>query len=538
MRRAGAEAGALLAGALALLLAGRPGGGGAAALTLAAAGAEGLGLLDAPPAPRGGLASLRFRRPGLRGLAAGLVLVPWVIVARGESDPAAAARASRASLLGLALALASSPRALARSVAAACALGLLGLGGLHAFAASAWEAGLVLVALATTARLAAPGSFTAGEAWVLAHGAVAFAPSLVAATLSPEGDGGEEWSSVPTDRLAVDALRAAALVRGLLAAAFVLFPGFFSLGWCACAAGRWLRSAPACAGIALLLSGAAALRLADRLATFPALPSALAPLAGLGLPGPFLWLLSLLVENTRLMLFWVAALGAGLTGQTFLSRRFEGRLGNSIFLRKNFHLLAALLFLPAHFAAPALLNVALAGALLVFVVGECLRLAEPAGFAGVALNGLFASYLDERDAHGRLCISHLSLLLGMAVPVWLEGGIASSGGGAVGGGRPSLAACAGYVALGAVDVAGVFVGKPWGRRKIFEDSSKSVEGTSVAALAAFAALTGLERSCPCRAGPVGLAAAALVGATFEAVTDQMDNIFVPLQLYCAIKIVC
>ena len=100
------------------------------------------------------------------------------------------------------------------------------------------------------------------------------------------------------------------------------------------------------------------------------------------------------------------------------------------------------------------------------------------------------------------------------------------------------AACAGYVALGAVDVAGVFVGKPWGRRKLFQDCPKSVEGTSAAALAAAAALFGLQKSCLCRAGPVRLACAALAGATFEAVTDQMDNIFVPLQLYCVLKMAC
>ena len=538
MKRAGAEAGALLGGALALLLAGRPGGGPAAALTLAAAGAEGLGLLEAPPAPQGGSVALRFRRPGLSGLAAGLVLVPWVLAARGGGDPAAASRASGASLLGLVLALASSPRALARSVAAACTLGLLGLGGLHTFAASACEAGLVLVALVAAARLAAPGSFTAGEAWVLAQGAASFAPPLVAAVLSPASDGGEEWSSVPTDPLAADALRAAALVRGLLASAFVLLPAFFALGWCASSSGRGPRTALACAAAALLLSGAAALLLADRLATFPAPSSALAQLSDLGVLGPFLWLLSLLAEHAWLLLFWVAALGAGLTGQALLSRHFGAGLGGSIFLRKNFHLLAALLFLPAHFAAPALLSVALAGALLLFVAGECLRLAEPAGFAGAALNGLFAAYLDERDARGRLCISHLSLLLGMSVPVWLENGLAQSGEGAGGGGHPHLAACAGYVALGAVDVAGVFVGKPWGRRKLFQDCPKSVEGTSAAALAAAAVLFGLQKSCLCRAGPVRLACAALAGATFEAVTDQMDNIFVPLQLYCVLKMVC
>ena len=541
MRRAATEAVVLLATGLALLAHERGLGEGASrtqataatlALMLAAAAAEGLGLL-AGRVSRGANA-LRFRRAGLHGLSPGLLLVPWVLLSCRES-PGAVGRASGASLLGLALALAW-PREAApppsRPAAAALILVLLGLGGLRAFMASLWEAALAGCFLAALATVAAPGALTAGEAWAVAHGAAAFLPIFITSIVS-----GEASAPTTASLAAAEALRGAALARGLILSALILLPVLFAMGL-RVTTGRFI---PAVCATATLLSGAAALSLADRLESFPELPHHLAPQAAF-LPQSLPWVVMQVADNTGVLLYWTVTLGAGLVVQALFTPRGASPAlsGRRIFLRKNFHLLAVALFLPAHITRPAILQVALAGALLLFVAGECLRLAGPTSRFGGALNDLFTSYLDDRDARGRLCISHLSLLLGMALPVWLEGGAPRSGGGgpAEVALRPMLPAFAGYVALGAVDVAAVFVGKPWGRHLLFSDSPKSAEGTAAAAVAAAAVLGPLRNFSRSGLGVVGVAAAAGAGAAFEAVTDQMDNIFVPLQLFCVLKALC
>ena len=63
--------------------------------------------------------------------------------------------------------------------------------------------------------------------------------------------------------------------------------------------------------------------------------------------------------------------------------------------------------------------VAYAVALLVFALGECVRTSR-AGWLGRSIDDIFSRFTDSRDDHGSVVISHTSLLVGVAVPLWLN----------------------------------------------------------------------------------------------------------------------
>lgn len=117
-------------------------------------------------------------------------------------------------------------------------------------------------------------------------------------------------------------------------------------------------------------------------------------------------------------------------------------------MRKGYHALAVALFLPCLLLEPGLLGLALAVAFAVLVAVEAVRLAGLPRIS-TAVHGFMTTFTDGRDA-GPLFVTHFALLLGMAVPVWLELR-PSSGGDGEAGPDPSAgpAALAGILILGA-----------------------------------------------------------------------------------------
>ena len=221
-------------------------------------------------------------------------------------------------------------------------------------------------------------------------------------------------------------------------------------------------------------------------------------------------------------------------------------------------------------------SMAIAFALLVF--GEVVRCC---GIPVVSerLQAFMAGFADERDS-GPVYITHLALLLGVAVPMWLapaddgaagEGGRRGGGGsvgllgtaateeresGAIlsGGNGPGgcsglawlLVSASGMVCLGLGDTAASVVGVLAGRTRLFAGSRKTVEGTLAGAAAMllgcaglwawdrWAARAGLADSCMgiCpqhNAASWPVVAMVTVGAALlEAVTHQLDNLVVPI----------
>ena len=191
-----------------------------------------------------------------------------------------------------------------------------------------------------------------------------------------------------------------------------------------------------------------------------------------------------------------------------------------VFVRKGYHILAALLFLPAYFLGYGeFLSTALAVACSTFVVVEVIRLSDLPGISKT-LNTFMGSFIDERDG-GVIFITHFTLLLGMALPVWL-------------GPHSSLPSLSGILIIGFGDTAASVIGTIWGRSKICYDGEKTAEGTlagMVTTLVALAVLLPGKIS-------LSLVAATVVSSGLEACTEQLDNLFIPLHYFTLIMCCC
>jgi dolichol kinase len=201
------------------------------------------------------------------------------------------------------------------------------------------------------------------------------------------------------------------------------------------------------------------------------------PLLWAGLSGrsPVEWIVDFLTERPirlGLLAYW-AALTACSTGVIGAVRTRMPL----ILVRKLYHALAVLLFLPGILIERELMRLAFAVALALFLALEYIRMAGAQPLQRW-LTSFLERYTDARDA-GPLITTHIYLLLGCALPVlatpvetMLPLGAASS----------VLPPMAGVLALGVGDSVASYVGTRFGRTR-WAGTLKTVEGT-VAAVSA------------------------------------------------------
>jgi len=124
-------------------------------------------------------------------------------------------------------------------------------------------------------------------------------------------------------------------------------------------------------------------------------------------------------------------------------------------VRKIFHLLIVLVYIPGVVFECALLYLATGVALAAFVVLEILRLLKVPPFAD-SLADAFRSFKDEKDA-GELALTPFCLLIGCSMPIWMTECPCS--------GSDTLALLSGILAVGVGDTAASVVGSKLGRNK-------------------------------------------------------------------------
>lgn len=254
--------------------------------------------------------------------------------------------------------------------------------------------------------------------------------------------------------------------------------------------------------------------------------------------------------------------GGGPGGTSAASLRAAGGVPLTV-VRKGYHVLVLAMFIPGALSSPAFLGLAFAAALAAMVWLEAARLAGVPVLAP-AVEALAAPFADARDRAGSVYVTPIALLLGCAVPTWLAVGAAggatavgASGVGDLGGAltgasgvppsvdpRVAAASLAGVVLVGAGDAAASAVGSAFGRTRLCRDGPKTLEGLVGGVLASVATWSLVAFVAPAfgLAQPAALAAKAFVvvsGASaaacaLEAVTSQLDNVFVPLQAYALI----
>ena len=228
----------------------------------------------------------------------------------------------------------------------------------------------------------------------------------------------------------------------------------------------------------------------------------------------------------------------------------DARRVPTVVLRKAHHVLAAVMFAPPlcgtrgdpaggfgfRLVSRETLAAAYAAALAAFAALEVARTRRasvrlPRRFGGPVRVGetidrLFARFLDHRDAGGAsVVVSHVSLLVAVAAPLWL-----SRGSGAARDDAAALfAPFAGIVSVGIGDTCASVVGVWLGKTPAFRGSRKTVEGAAAGAAANAAASWAFWRL---SAGDAvswrAILPPSLGAAWLETATEQSDNAFVPL----------
>jgi dolichol kinase len=217
---------------------------------------------------------------------------------------------------------------------------------------------------------------------------------------------------------------------------------------------------------------------------------------------------------TRLAALWFA--GCSISFALFSNRRVQ-RKEKILSQRKMFHAIAVVMFgVPIHCwrddYGQILIPVAFATCLVLFCVVENLRVNRR---LSNNLTRMMCKWEKERKGNNVVVLSHSSLLLGIAVPLWLHNESDSS-----------IASLAGLISIGIGDTFACAIGCKFGRVRINETSTKTFEGFLAFFLTTFSAALLLDPSGD-EYGKIAIACAA--GALTESTLDStLDNLVIPL----------
>ncbi|OTA99207.1 hypothetical protein M426DRAFT_325351 [Hypoxylon sp. CI-4A] len=253
--------------------------------------------------------------------------------------------------------------------------------------------------------------------------------------------------------------------------------------------------------------------------------------------------------NTRLVLgaYFMLVIISGLAVVFQLSPVFEVDTR-----RKVFHFMMVAMFLPATYVDPTFAALALSIVLALFLLLDLLRASQLPPLSK-PLAAFLAPYVDGRDLRGPVVISHIFLLIGCAIPLWLSlGSLPRVGTGSFEGWEVptrEVSMVSGVVCVGLGDAAASLIGRRYGQRKWLWGGGKSIEGSVAFALAVFAGLTAARLwlrvgGWPSTAGDLDswstalqkIGVCAMTASLTEAVlTGGNDNVIVPVVLWTCVK---
>ncbi|KAI2792425.1 hypothetical protein POX_b02463 [Penicillium oxalicum] len=148
--------------------------------------------------------------------------------------------------------------------------------------------------------------------------------------------------------------------------------------------------------------------------------------------------------------------------------------------RKVFHGMMVLMFLPTIFVDPTFCALALALVLAVFLLLDLFRASQLPPISR-PLTYFLAPYVDGRDHRGPVIISHIFLLIGCSIPLWLSlSDLPRTGDGPWAGWEVptrDVSMVSGVICVGMGDAAASLIGRRYGRLKWFWGGGKSLEGS-------------------------------------------------------------
>ncbi|KAI9750425.1 MAG: hypothetical protein M4579_006480 [Chaenotheca gracillima] len=187
--------------------------------------------------------------------------------------------------------------------------------------------------------------------------------------------------------------------------------------------------------------------------------------------------------NTRLILcaYFLAVLTVGILIVLRLSSAVEVDSR-----RKVFHGMMVAMFLPTTFVDPAFASFALTLVLSLFLLLDLFRASQLPPLSR-PLARFLTPYVDGRDLRGPVVVSHIFLLIGCAIPLWLSlAGVDRAGVDPWSGWDVTsrdVAMVSGVVCVGMGDAAASLTGRRYGRTKWLWSGGKSLEGSAAFALA-------------------------------------------------------
>ncbi|KAI1076325.1 hypothetical protein F5B20DRAFT_333275 [Whalleya microplaca] len=253
--------------------------------------------------------------------------------------------------------------------------------------------------------------------------------------------------------------------------------------------------------------------------------------------------------NTRLLwcAYCVAVIVVGLMVVFRLSPMYEVDTR-----RKVFHFMMVAMFLPTTYIDPTFAALALSVVLALFLLLDLLRASQLPPLSK-PLASFLAPYVDGRDLRGPVVISHIFLLIGCAIPLWLSlGSLPRTGAGYLEGWEVptrEVSMITGVVCVGLGDAAASLIGRRYGHRKWLWGGGKSLEGSVAFATAVFAGLIAAHLWLRIGGWPVtnkGLdpwsatvqkttVCAATASLTEAVLTGGNDNVIVPVVLWTCVK---
>ncbi|KAF8794238.1 Dolichol kinase like protein [Argiope bruennichi] len=238
----------------------------------------------------------------------------------------------------------------------------------------------------------------------------------------------------------------------------------------------------------------------------------------------FIWMwLYCLHDQKRvfLILFWLLSTFSSVTFVIWVN--YKPNYKASTLVRKYFHLIICIIYVPGIFYDLDLLRLASGIALTAFIVLEMFRILN-IPIIGPAIKSAFEVFLDEKDS-GVLILTNIYLLIGCSSPIWLTGYISGTKG-------YHISLLSGIISVGFGDAAasmgGTFFGKHhWaGSNKTFEGSICAVVTQSIASF--YFLVLGHELSLY---NITIIIIAVLLTSLIEAKTTQVDNLVLPLFMF-------
>ena len=252
--------------------------------------------------------------------------------------------------------------------------------------------------------------------------------------------------------------------------------------------------------------------------------------------------------NVRLLLcaYWLAIIIVGLAIVFRLSAIYEVDTR-----RKVFHFMMVGMLLPATYVDPTFAALALSLVLAIFLILDLFRASQLPPLSK-PLAYFLTPYVDGRDLRGPVVISHIFLLIGCAIPLWLSlGALPRVGTGPWNGWEVptrDVSMVSGVICVGMGDAAASLIGRRYGRHKWFWSGGKSIEGSLAFATAVTMALLAAKAWLRFGGWPTdgnddvwavtvwktGVAAG-LASMTEAVLTGGNDNVVVPVVLWLCVK---